>query len=348
MAILDDLISAKNALSACLLLSRKSAVAVRPARTIANARKSVTRNLHAVGVGYKIVSGKRTRTRCVRLYVVQKLAKSLIPREARLPKTIAGFPTDVIESPMARIHMPSCSQDRRRRLRPYVGGISAAHQAVVLKTTLGCFCHSVVRGEGEKLFMLGCNHGFANVNRGAPGDAIWQPGPGDGGTSADRIGRLSRFVPIQLGYSQNHVDAAISEVGSERNARNAICRIGPLTGIAPATEGMIVCKHGRTTGYTEGRVDDTALDAFVADYPGVGVGFAVFVNQIKIVPTLGYPAPPDEIQWDGWFAAPGDSGSVVVEKSSRKAVGLHFAGAYGISVANHLVDVCRLLKISIP
>jgi hypothetical protein len=109
---------------------------------------------------------------------------------------------------------------------------------------------------------------------------------------------------------------------------------------------MKVRKHGRTTGYTEGRIVDPSLDAFVFDY-ATGIS-ALFVDQFRIEATLGYSAPPDEIEYDGWFTAPGDSGSVIVDRNSPRAVALHFAGAYGISIANPIARVCQGLQISIP
>lgn len=353
MAKLKDLIAAKDELSLRLLRGRARgrAVAITAARTIKDVRKVAGRNLHAIGVGRKIVDGKRTGTLCVRLYVLEKIAKSVLPRAALLPTSIAGFPTDVIESPMALFHQPPCSKNRRRRQRPIVGGISAAHR-LVNKATLGCFCRSVRPREEGRRYMLGCNHAFANLNGTLHGASIIQPSLEDGGgvsADGDRIGRLARFVPLLLGgAAPNLVDAAIAEVWPSVGVRNGICMIGPLKGITKATLGMPVRKHGRTTGYTEGEIVDPSIDPFVATYLGGAV--ALFVNQIRIEPTLGhgYDAPPDEVMYQGWFAAPGDSGSVVVERDSQRAVALHFAGAYGISLANPIREVCNALKIAIP
>jgi hypothetical protein len=350
MAMLDDLIAAKKSYSASLQRARKRGGAARmvAAHTVEAARKNAGRNIHAIGVGRKIVNAKRTATLCVRLYVVQKLAESVLPRAARLPKLIAGLPTDVIASPPARIHhanQAACTSDRRTRRRPIVGGVSAAH-GLVNRTTFGCFCRSTRAGEYDRLFMLSCNHAFANLNSGSPGDAILQPSKGDDGVAADRVGRLARSVTVHLDDTPNTVDAAIAEIAPTVKYRNEICTIGALTGIVAAREGMIVCKHGRTTGYTEGTVTDVSLDPFFEDYGGQGS--AVFVDQLRIDPTLGYDAPPGEEEFDGWFAAPGDSGSVIVEKASRRAVGLHFGGMLGISVSNPIGQVCAQLEITIP
>jgi hypothetical protein len=342
MPSLKDLTAAKSVLSERLLRARMRGrkVAMSAALTIEAARKNAGHNVHGVGVANKIVDGKRTQTPCVRLYVVQKLPQSVVPRASRLPKFIDGVPTDVIEAPQARFHALQCSTDRHLRQRPIIGGISAAHSAVNI-TTLGCFCRSVRASDAGRRYMLSCNHAFANMNNGVPGDEILQPSPGDGGGSSpdgDVIGHLTRFVPLHLdGSTPNRVDAAIAEVAPELAVRREICTIGRLRGIKRAVEGMKVRKHGRTTGYTEGIIEGVDFDWTIP----YGTGYwALVVNQLFIQPAAGFAG----------FARPGDSGSVVVAKKSRHAVGLYFAGAddgsYGL--ANPITEVCRALKISIP
>lgn len=342
MASRRDLIAAKNELSARLLRARMRGrdAAMAAALTIEAARRNAGRNVHGVGVAHKIVQGKRTKTLCVRLYVVQKLPKSVVPRGSLLPSSLNGIPTDVIEAPPARFHIPQCSTDAAIRQRPIVGGISAAHHAVNI-TTLGCFCRSVKAAEAGRVYMLSCNHAFANSNNGVPGDPILQPSPGDGGGASpdgDIVGRLARFVPLHLdGSTPNLVDAAIAAVAPKTGLRNGICGIGPLLGIKTAYEGMKVRKHGRKTRFSVGVITGVDFD-WTVPYPDAS-SWALFLNQLFIEP-LGYPA----------FGLGGDSGSVVVARTSRHAVGLYFAGApdgsYGL--ANPIEEVCRALKISIP
>ena len=188
--------------------------------------------------------------------------------------------------------------------------------------------------------MLSCSHAFANLNNGVPGDPILQPSPGDGGGSSrdgDVVGHLVRFVPLRLdGSTPNRVDAAIAEVVPGLAVQREICTIGPLRGVKQPKEQMEVRKHGRTTGYTEGRIESVDFDwtiSYATEY------WAWVVNQLLIEPLAGYPG----------FALGGDSGSVVVAKNSPHAVGLYFAGADGsYGIANPIREVCRALKISIP
>jgi hypothetical protein len=342
MPSLRDLAAAKHELSARLLRARMRGrtIATHAPLTIEAARRGAGRNVHGLGVATKVVGGKPTRTLCVRLYVVQKLPESVLPRKARLPRSIDGVPTDVIEAPPARFHAPVCSANRTARQRPVIAGISAAHVAVN-RTTLGCFCHSTRASEAGRLYMLSCNHAFANANAGARGDHILQPSPGDGGgssTDGDVIGRLRRHVPLYLdGSTPNRVDAAIAEVSPNAGVRNAICGIGPLIGIKRGTTDLRVRKHGRTTGYTEGVIVGTDFDWTLMYGSG---SWVLVVNQLFIEPLAGFAG----------FAGPGDSGAVVVAKAKRYAVGLYFAGAddgsYGL--ANPVHEVCRALRITIP
>jgi hypothetical protein len=347
MASLKDLDAAKEVLSAQLLRTgaRGRAAAMTAALTIAAARKNAGRNVFGVGVARKIVAGKRTGTPCIRLYVVQKLPASVVPKAAMLPKAVDGVPTDVVEAPPPRFHMPvaqqqvDCSQARRTRQRPIVGGISAAHYAVNI-TTLGCFCRSLRAGEAGRHYMLSCNHAFANMNAGLPGDRILQPSPGDGGGSSpdgDVVGNLTRFFPLSMdGSTPNLIDAAIAEIAPDIEKKGEICTIGPLQGIKAAREQMLVRKHGRSSGYTEGVVDSVNFD-WTIQYSATA--WVHLVKQIHITP-VGFPK----------FAIAGDSGSVVVVKNSSHAVGLYIGGAddgsYGL--ASRIGEVCSALKISIP
>ncbi len=174
----------------------------------------------------------------------------------------------------------------------------------------------------------------------AIGDALLQPGPADGGTAADRFADLHRFVPINLGgTSPNQVDAAIGALRPGIAYRRRLCRIGAIAGTAVATEDMRVRKHGRTSGYTEGIVTDESYDALIGmDHSDPSV-LALFENQLRIERVAPYPA----------FGLGGDSGSLIVMKAERRAVGLYFAGpqsgVYG--VANHIEEVLNQLEIAL-
>jgi hypothetical protein len=341
MAGRKDLLEAKEALSGRLLRARLrgDVVTTRTSIRVAEAVASASSNVHAVGIGRKIVDDKETKQLCVRVYVVQKLAESLLSAKSKIPETIDGIPTDVIESPPAFIQAaPACTLNRKKRQRPVVAGISTAHFQVTAGT-LSYFFHSTKTGDDPNaVYALSNNHVYADVNQAHIGDALYQPGPADGGTALDHFANLSRFVKIKLGgVKVNRVDCAIGKLLPGITYRATVCTIGKITGTNVAVEGMLVRKHGRTTGYTEGKVTDDSYDALVGmDHSNPAI-VALFKEQMRIERIAPYPA----------IGLGGDSGSLVVMKSARKAVGLYFAGptsgVYG--VANHIKNVLTELQI---
>jgi hypothetical protein len=135
------------------------------------------------------------------------------------------------------------------------------------------------------------------------------------------------------------VDAAIGRLRAGVRFRRRICSVGSLTGTAQAVEGMIVRKHGRTTGLTRGIVTDESYDALVGmDHSNPNV-VALFENQMRIEVVAPFAA----------FGLGGDSGSLIVTGAGRRAVSLYFAGPesgfYGI--ANHIQDVQNGLEITL-
>jgi len=350
MSTKADILQAKQAASARWLRKAASAhsVGLTRALTVASAVEATGSNLHAVGIGHKIVDEKETKTLCVRLYVVQKLPKSLISAKKLLPEEIDGIPTDVIESAPAFASaaktkasaLPSCTKRRKKRQRPVIAGISTAHFEVTAGT-LSCFCRSTKKGDDPaEIYVMSNNHVYANVNQAKIGDLLYQPGPADGGTEPDAIASLHRWVKILFKKKPNRVDAAIGKIIEGVPHLPEICTIGKVKGVATATENMKVRKHGRTTGYTEGIVTDESYDAWVdMDHSGDPAKAALFEDQMRI----------ESIDPKMAFGLGGDSGSLVVQKSSPKAVGLYFAGpgdgSYG--VANHIADVLKELMIEL-
>lgn len=337
MKIEKGLLGAKDAMSQEWLTVQAPVLTSAHIRSVAAAIRTAGNNVHAVGVGRKVVNGKPTGEAAIRFYVFQKLPESMISARVRLPRRVEGYPTDVIESLPAFLLVASCSVNRKKRQRPVVAGISAGHVSITAGT-ISCFCRSTRPGEDSRPMVLSNNHVFADVNKGKPGDKLLQPGKADGGTARDVFAVLRRFQKIELSAkAKNLVDAAIGEVRKGIKIHRSICSVGKVGGIALGTDGMAVRKHGRTTGYTEGTVVDVSVDALVGmDHSDPSV-VARFVNQMRIERGAGYPA----------IGLGGDSGSLVLKKGSREAVGLYFAGpldgSYGI--ANHIGAVVNLLDV---
>ena len=95
---------------------------------------------------------------------------------------------------------------------------------------------------------------------------------------------------------------------------------------------MMVHKFGRTTSYTVGRVDSIDTDVIV-EYE---TGEFTFDNQIIIRETN-----------HTMFSDSGDSGSLILQRGTNTAVGLLFGGGPGHTIANHIGDVLRSLRVCV-
>jgi hypothetical protein len=218
--------------------------------------------------------------------------------------------------------------------RPVPIGVSGG-QTDVTAGTIGARV-----SEDGQTFALSNNHVFANRNEAKRGDDILQPGRVDGGTDpVNSIGTLHDFEDIRfcrlLMCPDNRMDAAIALTSSE-NLGTGTPPDGygePRSGTAPATLGQQVQKYGRTTGQTTGVV--SGINATInVNY---NTGTARFVDQVLIT--------------DGRFSQGGDSGSLVVTRSSggddRRPMGLLFAGSNTHTIANPIDFVLDRFGVTI-
>ena len=248
-------------------------------------------------------------------------------------------PRSHLPPPPPRVRRAAAEGDepvnRRGRFpRPVPIGVSGG-QPDVTAGTIGARV-----SDGERTFALSNNHVFANRNNANRGDAILQPGRIDGGTDpANSIGTLHDFERLRfcgiLTCPENRIDAAIALTSSD-NLGTSTPPDGygePQTATTTATLGQAVQKYGRTTGLTTGQV--SGINATInVNY---NTGTARFVDQILIS--------------DGRFSQGGDSGSLVVTRSSgrndRRPVALLFAGSNTHTIANPIDLVLDRFKVKI-
>jgi hypothetical protein len=254
--------------------------------------------------------------------------ESLNPVEAELPASIKGIPVKAYKTgrisamsvlepqspwlyPDSGIY-PKAATDgtRMMKIRPALGGISVGHPEITAGTL------------GTSLQFLGLDFGISNnhvlansstkqVPQASIGDPVLQPGPYDGGTLADSIGTLHKYMPIDR-VGLNRIDAAIFQPTDPTILTTDIYDSIPITGVATPQLGNIMNKSGRTTGFTSAAIID--LDAtIVVDYDGFS---AQYEHQIVT-----------EYQSDG-----GDSGSAGTIDS--KFGGLLFAGSTEVTIFN--------------
>jgi hypothetical protein len=184
MADLNRLLEVKEQLSVSFLQRglQANVVAMAPRRSMEEAVAQAANNVHAVGVGPKVVDGRMTDEMAVRLYVVQKLPSAALDPRDILPEEVNGVPIDVIESAPAFIletispdegmaiasidafgapvvaAAASCTAARQMRQRPVIAGISTGHFAITAGT-LGCFCRSTREGDDpQAVYALSNNH----------------------------------------------------------------------------------------------------------------------------------------------------------------------------------------------
>ncbi len=289
-------------------------------------------NVVGLGVGEKVVDGRLAGTLCVKVYVRTRYPLSEIADGDRVPTAVGGIPTDVEEVGRIQSLQQACSPARRQRQRPAPGGVSAGHFGITAGT-LGALARDTGRDDNGRRYILSNNHVLANSNAAAAGDVVVQPGPLDGGAPAeDRIGALTRFVPIDFTGEENSVDGAIAEVSGDA-VLGEICSIGPIAGTAQPAREVVVRKHGRTTGLTRGVITDVDADIRV-DYGPAGEALFINTTVIRGLP----PTTP--------FSDGGDSGSVIVDPE-RRACALLFAGASAadLTFANPIRTVLSQLRV---
>ena len=300
-------------------------------------------NVVGMGVGIKWRKGQPTGEPALVVLVTQKLDKDQVSKADLVPSKLAEMQTDVLE-----IGYPFAGggdllnagiQTLAGRIRPAEGGYSVGHFKITAGTIATCVYDILPKpgvGIPSKYYILSNNHVLANSNDASLGDPILQPGPFDGGADpADRIARLSRFIPITfsppvpLARHNNLVDAAVAE-GQFHDLDREIYWTGYVRGWRPkakVTVGTIVQKTGRTTNYTTGRI--TAVNATI-DVNFGGGRAARFKEQIITTN----------------MSAGGDSGSLVTTLDDV-AVGLLFAGSSAATILNQIENVRSSLKVEV-
>ena len=282
-----------------------------------------SKNVVALGISEKITKRKATGKLALTFYVEKKIPLKKLKADAMIPPTVPealsgpeAIPTDVIVLGKLRPEVNA----RRNPVEP---GNSIGHVDITAGT-LGA-----VVARGNTLYILSNSHVLALSGKAKKGDSIIYPGDADGGVMPDDlVAKLAGFKKfITGGDFVNHVDCAIAKPTAARLADlvSEIKGLGVPKGTIKPKRGMKVVKVGRTTGKTTGEIRDVNF-RFVLDYGKVGeVGF---IDQVLCTR----------------YTAGGDSGSLVIDQETGRAVGLHFAGASGGSVFN---DVLKALDVKL-
>ena len=305
-------------------------------------------NVVGAGLGYKYTNNEFTGKTALVVMVSQKKPVFALSKDEMIPREFSSFVTDVLEVGDIRA-LPT------GKWRPAPPGVSIGHYKISAGT-LGAIVKD--KETGEK-FILSNNHVMANSNDAEIGDAILQPGPADGGNMDNQIASLHKFIPItfdgipscpfasgtsnvlnwiaeRLGSSHrlqaiqimqegNLVDCALASPLNYDLITEEILGIGPVNGTILASLGMPVTKSGRTTGVTKGTIQVIAATVMV----GYGSKTAKFEDQIIT----------------DFMSKGGDSGSLLLDSDTHKAVGLLFAGSDQVTIYNPIQHVMDKLDI---
>src|ERR1700694_2137342 len=338
-----DLRAAKTEWSNRLILSRGeqapekfSATALSIARTAYRPVSPIpANNVVGVGIGEKMSYGQHTGIWAVKFFVRRKYAPNDIQRKHLLPKSIGGLEVDVEEAgdfqrfAAHKRNAQPLTSNPRTLIRPAQPGCSVGFKDPNNLSTMAGTFGALVRDKGMS-FILSNNHVLADEDRLAVSAPIFQPGLLDKDDAKDdQIAKFSRAVPLKSN-TPNKVACAIAALEKASLATKEILKIGAPQGVADAAIDMTVHKFGRTSGYSVGRVSSIDTDVTVQ----YETGSFTFTEQIVVVGLSGQP-----------FSAAGDSGSLIVERPSNKAVGLLFGGSPTHTLANHIGDVLKALRV---
>lgn len=314
-------------------------------------------NVIGIGMGYRTTGGKKTKDEAVVVFVEKKMTPAALSGKDMIDShvIIKGVPTPIDVVELGKVE---ALKSRTDVWRPAQGGVSIGHYKITAGT-LGVIAKDKYSGARV---ILSNNHVLANSNDAKIGDAIYQPGPIDGGTEENRIANLYRFQRIDFGEDDptcdlanmyirfgnflsritgsshkisakkvqevsNLVDAAIAMPLDDSLVADNIIDIGEIDGIADASLGLQVYKSGRTTEFTEGRIE----------YVGATIQVSYGGNKV---------ATFDDQLVTGYMSQGGDSGSLLVN-GNDKAVGLLFAGSNTSTIYNPIKYVLDALSIEL-
>jgi len=249
-------------------------------------------------------------------------------------KALALVEPETIVTPLFTYPKPV---SRTGIVRPIVGGVSLG----VPETAFGGAMAGTLGVVTDNLYILSCAHVIAmdsNAKFLKKGTPVLQPGTIDGGTGADQVGTLYKYIKITFGgrsiRSPNYADAAIATLTLTTSEYLNLELLGAdnqntytISGTTTVSVGETVKKSGRTSGVTPGTVSSTF--ATVKVYY-TSTTWAIFTDQILVNQPFGQA---------------GDSGSLV--DKDKKFVGLLFAGSDTITVVCKASYILQGLPITV-
>jgi hypothetical protein len=275
------------------------------------------KNMVGIGISEKTKGDMTTGEPSLCFYVKKKAPAHKIKGDAIVPPFVVygtqAYLTDVKEIGDVRLLQGA----------PIEAGISVSH----FRSPAGSI-GAIVKKVG-KFHILSNSHVLALNGAAKIGDAIITPGTSDGGSfPRGMIATLSQHVPFDR-FGDNWMDAAIAEIHPSKLAlvRTLVPHLGVPVRLGLSRRGMQVVKSGKSTQTTTGQVIDPDFRVTLA-YPR-GLGRLHFVQQVLCT----------------HFSQNGDSGSLVIDAQTGRAVGLLFAGSDTVSIYSPIDRICQTLGI---
>lgn len=269
-----------------------------------------------VGFGLKERGGTLTPDHAWRVYVRRKLPADRLPSSHRVPRTIAGVATDVVEKTPTR---------RTAGTGAPPGSGARIANARGVPGTLGCV--AVMAHDGRPV-LLGSHHVLFGDGAGER-EPVWRV---DGG-ACRRLGNTlhGRLGTVAFDGGDCYVDCAVASLDGEAGVPPGWFAVPRAGRVAAARPGMRVTKTGGATGDTTGVIVD-------AEYPDV----ARIEGRTRHAPRqLLVRADPAATP----FSAEGDSGAVLRDEAGRLVGQLWGVNARGESVASPIAPVLWVLGI---
>lgn len=284
------------------------------ARDIQNSTEDAIQTLLAipgvvgVDVGFKYKDGQRTDEICLRVHVSKK--KQDVSEEEKIPATVNGISTDVLESKFDALHglvVP------RQHYVVTEGDTIVNPDDQMYPVLMGGITISVDTEEGAETGTIGAividkqtkkpailtNGHVVNNTVGLPvfHTYSWK-------TNEKPVGTVLRT------RMENGIDAAVVSIGDAYTYAFDITELGGVQGINESpTLGMKVRKRGRTSRLTEG-----IIDGLHGSFPDPRDPSKNYTDIITIAPTR-----------TNEFSTFGDSGSTVLD-ANNKIVALLYSG----------------------
>lgn len=296
-------------------------------------------NVSHIDLGLRIVDKENYRIKdelVVRVHLRKKLRGEAFQIFANqypdrvIDENTIGFPIDLPEARyrlnyLWRWASRPAANDRSGKFEVMEGGISISHEYSSGYGTLG---GKVIDGSGEE-YILSNWHVLVGSWESTTGQAIYQPARWDGGTAAHAVANLARDA------MKDNLDAAIARVNRKRRLVNKQFEMGPVRGVGNPKLGMVVEKSGRGSAVTRGIITGISGQS-VLRYDGLE-------RTIKHIVHIAPMNAGTEV------SAPGDSGAWWIEETTRRVIGLHFAGAndpeYALAIS--MPEVLSALNVEV-